>query len=66
MDRPTANWMLWNGLAGLEVLTNTNHSCNAYVEAHCEVFQFLVDGALVEEALSEKALAAATFRTPPL
>jgi hypothetical protein len=61
VDRPTANWMLWNGLAGLEVLTNSNRSCNAYVEAHCEVFQFLVDGALVEEALSEKALAAATY-----
>ena len=61
VDRPSANWMLWNGLAGLEVLTNTNHSCNAYVEAHCEVFQFLVDGALVETALAEKALAAATY-----
>jgi hypothetical protein len=62
VDRPTANWQLWDGLGGLEVLTNTNHSCNAYVEpAHCEVFEFLVDNALVEVALAEKALAAASY-----
>jgi hypothetical protein len=54
VDRPTANWMLWNGLGGLEVLTNTNHSCNAFVPAHCEVFPYLVNHSLVETALAEK------------
>ena len=61
VDRPTANWMQWDAWGGLEVLTNTNHSCNAFAPAHCEVFEFLVDHALVEAALAEKALAAATY-----
>lgn len=46
---------------GLEVLTNTNHSCNAYNASHCLVFPFLVDNDLVEVALAEKALAADTY-----
>ena len=63
VDRPTANWMQWNAWGGLEVLTNTNHSCGAFEVAHCEVFPFLVANALVEEALAEKDSASALYAT---
>ena len=60
-DRPTANWMLWNGWGGLEVLTQTNHSCNAFVEAHCEVYQYILQTGTVQAALNEKREAAAIY-----
>jgi hypothetical protein len=58
---PQANSMLWDAWGGLEVLTNTNHSCNAFDAAHCLVFPFLVDRNLTEAALAEKAAAAAAY-----
>ena len=61
VDRPTANWMLWNGWGGLEVLTQSNHSCNAFEESHCEVFEYLLATNSTAAALAEKREAAGIY-----
>jgi len=63
MDRPTANWMLWNSLGGLYQLDPTAHpaTCHAATLAHCQVFPYLGANGLFDAALAEKDGAAAAF-----
>jgi hypothetical protein len=57
VDRPTANYLLWDGIGGLEVLAND--TCHAYDPMHCEVYSWLVNNSQVQTALAEKAEARA-------
>lgn len=59
-DRPTSNWMLWNGLGGLEQLANT--TCHAYNVTHCETFPWLYNNSLLDVALAEKDGAVDAYR----
>lgn len=64
MDRPTANWLVRNGLGGLYQLDPTGHEgdCHAYNLSHCQVFPFLgATSGGFEAALAEKRAAAAAF-----
>jgi hypothetical protein len=58
-DRPTSNWLLWDGIGGLEQLANT--SCHAADPAHCDTFGYLYNASLMGAALAEKDGAVAAY-----
>lgn len=60
VDRPTANWLLWDGIGGLETLANT--TCHAYNISHCEVVPWLCNNNQIITALEEKNWAAVTYQ----